>query len=70
MQAASAEVREILFDLAAEKLGASVAAMAVADGTITTTNGRTITYWDLVSGDELHRMAKGGAHQRPAAEHR
>ena len=70
VQAASAEVREILFDLAAARLGQSASTMTVADGTITAANGRTTTYWDLVTGEELHRNAKGGVHQRPLSEHR
>jgi len=70
VQAAAAEVREILFGLAAARLGQSASTMTVADGTITAANGRTTTYWDLVTGEELHRNAKGGVHQRPLSEHR
>lgn len=70
VQAASAEVREVLFGLAAAKLRQPTSVMTVEDGTISTANGKTITYWDLVSGEELHRNAKGGVHQRPLSEHR
>ena len=59
VQAASAEVREILFGLASAKLGQPVSGMKVEDGTITAANGKTITYWELVTGKELERKATG-----------
>src|SRR6185437_12493746 len=50
---ASAEVREILFGLAATKLGQPAETMKVKDGIITAANGKTATYWDLVIGKAL-----------------
>jgi nicotinate dehydrogenase subunit B len=70
VQQASAEVREILFGLAADKLGQPVDGMKVEDGTITAANGKSVTYWDLVTGKELEREATGTAKLRPIAEHR
>ena len=40
--------------------------MKVEDGTITAANGKTITYWELVTGKELEREATGTA--KPAAD--
>ena len=70
VQQASAEVREILFGLAATKLAQPVDGMSVADGTITAANGASVTYWDLVTGKELEREATGTAKLRPISEHR
>jgi hypothetical protein len=58
VQAASAEVREILFSLAAAKLGQPVSTMTVVNGLITAANGKTITYWELVSGEEGTEMPR------------
>ena len=70
VQQASAEVREILLGLAATKLGQSVDGMKVEDGTITAANGKSATYWDLVTGREFEREATGTAKLRPISEHR
>lgn len=67
---ASAEVREILLGLAAAKLGQPADSMKVKDGTITAANGKTVTYWELVTGKELEREATGKATLLPAAERR
>lgn len=70
VQQASAEVREILLGLAADKLGQPIDGMKVEDGTITAANGKSVTYWELVTGKELEREATGTAKLRPIAEHR
>jgi CO/xanthine dehydrogenase Mo-binding subunit len=70
VQEASAEVREILFGLAAAKLGAPVDDMKVEDGVITAANGRSATYWELVTGKELERKATGAGRLRPLSQHR
>src|ERR671913_2252531 len=49
VQQASAEVRRILLDLAAAKLGTPVEALKVSDGTITGQGGSQATYWELVT---------------------
>jgi CO/xanthine dehydrogenase Mo-binding subunit len=56
---ASANVREILFGLASTKLSQPVETMTVKDGTITATNGKNSTYWDLVIGKALNIQATG-----------
>ena len=70
VQQASAEVREILLNLAATKLGQPVDGMKIEDGTITADNGESITYWNLLTGKELQREATGTAKLRPISEHR
>jgi CO/xanthine dehydrogenase Mo-binding subunit len=70
VQAASAEVREILLGLASAKLGQPVSDMNVEDGTITAVNGKTTTYWELVTGQELERKATGARSLRPISQHR
>ena len=70
VQQASAEVREILLGLAATKLGQPVDGMKIEDGTITAANGKSVTYWKLLTGKELEREATGTAKLRPISEHR
>jgi nicotinate dehydrogenase subunit B len=70
VQQASAEVREILLGLAATKLGQPVDGMKIEDGTITAANGKSVTYWKLLTGQELEREATGTAKLRPISEHR
>ena len=45
--------------LAAVKLGQPVGGMKIKDGTITAANGKSVTYWELVTGKELERQATG-----------
>jgi CO/xanthine dehydrogenase Mo-binding subunit len=70
VQQASAEVREILFGLAATTLGQPADGMKIEDGTITAANGKSTSYWDLVIGKELEREATGTAKLRSISEHR
>ena len=63
-------MREILLGLAATKLGQPVDGMKIEDGTITADNGKSITYWKLLTGKELEREATGTAKLRPISEHR
>ncbi|HEX7110103.1 MAG TPA: molybdopterin cofactor-binding domain-containing protein [Aestuariivirga sp.] len=70
VQQASAEVREILLGLAATKLDQPIDGMKIEDGTITAANGKSVTYWKLLSGKELEREATGAAKLRPISEHR
>jgi CO/xanthine dehydrogenase Mo-binding subunit len=65
---ACAEARQILLELAAAKLGVSVASLSVADGTITG-SGR-ITYWDLAREASFKREATARAKPKPPAQHR
>ena len=70
VQAASAEVREILIDLAAAKLSQPVDGMKIEDGTVTAANGKSATYWELVTGMELERNATGEGKLLPISQHR
>ncbi len=67
---ASADVRAILYDLAAAKLNQPVAGMTVTDGVIKAANGQTVAYGDLVTGKELEVAATGKGKPKPAAEYK
>ncbi len=67
---ASAECREILYGLAAAKLGQPVEGMKVDDGVITAADGKTATFWELVSGKEFEKEATGVATFRPASDYK
>jgi len=70
VQQAAAEVRQILRNLAAERLGQPADSLRIADGTITAPNGQSVTYWDLVAGLDLAVNATGTAPLLPISEHR
>jgi CO/xanthine dehydrogenase Mo-binding subunit len=70
VQQAAAEVREILLNLAAEKLGASASELKIADGRITAPDGRSVTYGEVVTGEALDVEASGKARHIPISEHR
>ena len=61
VQQAAAEVREILRKLARQEARSAEDGLTVEDGTITAADGKTITYWDLVTGKELEVEATGKA---------
>ena len=67
---AGAEVRSILIDLAAKKLGVAADSLKVADGTITAPDGRKVTYGELAGETNLKREATGKVRPKPVAEHR
>jgi len=67
---AAAEIREILYGLAAAKLGQPAEGMKVDAGTITAPDGQTVTYWELVDGLDLQREATGKATFRPDSEYK
>ena len=67
---ASAEVRAILLELAATKLGQSAGELKVADGVVKGSAGAQVSYWDLVLGQALEREANGVAKPKAASEHR
>lgn len=54
---AAAEVRDLLLQRAAAKLGSSLEQLTVKDGTITARNGGSVTYWELAGADLLAREA-------------
>jgi CO/xanthine dehydrogenase Mo-binding subunit len=67
---ASAEVRAILLDLGATRLGQGMAGLKVVDGVIQGSGNAQVSYWDLVLGQALEREANGQAKPKPASEHR
>ena len=69
VQQAAAEVREILYDLAAAKLGQPVEGMKVDDGTDHRGRRSDPTYWDLVDGLDLERRGDRQGHAQAASEH-
>ena len=70
VQQAAAEVRHILLELAAAKLGQPIASLKVEDGTIRGSGNTKATYWELVTGEELERDATGKVPLKPISEHR
>ncbi len=67
---ASAEVRDILLDLASKSTGQSKAQLTVADGVISGPNGAKATYWALVNGNTFDLEATGRAQPKKSSEHR
>jgi CO/xanthine dehydrogenase Mo-binding subunit len=70
VQQASAEVRAILVQLAADKFQQPVMSLSVKDGLIQSTSGAQVAYWDLVVGEALNREATGLVKFKPASEYR
>src|SRR5215467_9548901 len=60
---ACAEARQILFELAAAKLGVAVAKLSVSDGTVT--GSGKVTYWELAREANLEREATAQAKPKP-----
>jgi CO/xanthine dehydrogenase Mo-binding subunit len=63
-------VRSILIDLAAKKLGVPADGLKVADGVITASDGRKVSYGELAKDADLKREATGKVAPKPAAQHR
>ncbi len=55
---AAAQVRGLLVEAAASKLGVDASTLTVQDGTIVAADGRRLSYGDAVSGTNLHREAQ------------
>jgi len=66
---AAAEVRDLLLQRAAAKLGVSLEQLSVADGTISARGGGSATYWDLETSDLLARDATAEIVPKPAELH-
>jgi nicotinate dehydrogenase subunit B len=69
VQQAAAEIRQLLRNLAAEKLGAAADSLTILDGTITS-GDKSLTYWDLVADLQLEVDATGTAPLLPISEYR
>jgi CO/xanthine dehydrogenase Mo-binding subunit len=70
LRMAGAEVRAILLELAAKRLGASAEQLAVADGIIASPDGRQLSYGDLVTDLDLNREASAKVAPKPPAKHK
>jgi nicotinate dehydrogenase subunit B len=70
LRLAGAQVRAILLELAAKRLGADAAALSVADGVIAAPDGRKLSYGELAAAADLHREATVQARPKPASAHR
>lgn len=70
VQQAAAEVRQILTQLAAKKLGVAEDQLSFENGTIKTADGKSATYGELVTGKELEVEATGKAPLLPREKHR
>ena len=68
LRMAGAEVRAILIDLAAKRLGVPADQLTLADGMIAAPDGRKVGYGDL--NPELNREASAKATPKPAAAHK
>jgi len=69
LRLAGAEVRAILVDLAARRLGAEASALTVADGVISA-DGRKVTYGELARDADLHREVTAKAKPKSPSAHR
>jgi nicotinate dehydrogenase subunit B len=66
---AGAEVRAILLDAAAKKLGVGPDKLTVADGTISAADGRKVTYGEIAGAIDLKREATAKFPPKPAKQH-
>ncbi|HEY2135524.1 MAG TPA: molybdopterin cofactor-binding domain-containing protein [Xanthobacteraceae bacterium] len=70
LRLAGAEVRAILLEAAAKKLGVTPDTLTVAAGTISGADGRKVGYGELAGAIDLHREATAKVAPKPPAAHR
>src|SRR5690242_2205559 len=70
LRIACAEVRAILLELAAKRFVVAVDTLKVADGVITASDGRKVSYGELAGEANLKREATAQAKAKPAAQHK
>jgi nicotinate dehydrogenase subunit B len=70
LRMAGAEVRAILVDAAAKKLGVAADGLSVSDGTISAADGRKLTYGEIASAVDLKREATAKTAPKPASAHK
>jgi CO/xanthine dehydrogenase Mo-binding subunit len=70
LRMAGAEVRALLVDLAAKKLGVAADTLKVTNGVIHAPDGRKVGYGELAGQADLKREATAKAPPKPAAQHR
>jgi nicotinate dehydrogenase subunit B len=69
LRLAGAEVRTILLELAAKKLGVAADTLIVRDGVISTRDGRSVGYGQLAGEANLKREATAKVAPKPPAQH-
>ena len=70
LRMAGAEVRAILIELAAKRLGAAADQLAISDGVIAAPDGRKVGYGELAASVDLNREATAKATPKPPASHK
>jgi CO/xanthine dehydrogenase Mo-binding subunit len=70
LRMAGAEVRALLIDLGAKRLGVAADQLTVADGVISASDGRKVGYGELVAGLDLNREASAKTPPKPPAGHK
>src|SRR5499427_10173577 len=70
LRLAGAEVRSILIDAAAKKLGVAPETLTVSEGTISAADGRKVTYGELAAAIDLKRDATAKVAPKPASAHK
>ncbi len=70
LRMAGAEVRTILLDLAAKRLGVAADQLTISDGVIAASDGRKVGYGELAAGVDLNREATAKAQPKPPASHK
>jgi CO/xanthine dehydrogenase Mo-binding subunit len=70
LRLAGAEVRSILIDAAAKKLGVAPDTLSVSDGTISGADGRKVTYAELAQAIDLKREATAKVAPKPVSAHK
>ena len=69
IQNAAAQVRALLVEAAAARLGVDASTLTVRDGTLTATDGRSMTFGEAVRGLDLHRPAQPASPLTPQQLH-
>lgn len=67
---AAAEARRYLLSQAAERLSVAVSDLSLEDGVISSTDGRGVSYAELVRGQRVSLRISGDAPLKPASEYR
>jgi CO/xanthine dehydrogenase Mo-binding subunit len=70
LRLASAEVRAILLDLGAKRFNTASDTLTIADGMITASDGRKVSYGELAASVDLNREASGKTAPKPPATHK
>ncbi len=70
LRMAGAEVRAMLIDLAAAKLGVAADTLKVTDGVIVAADGRKVGYGELAAQADLKREATARVKPKPPAQHK